>query len=126
MFAGHIPEDNAIVVDLSAAFGWTGSSGTYGVLGGTVAFLHGSSTNTAHPTGFYNYPWVEEHINVASDFSTTCENIDRSIRWAMMTVVGPGAINEDKFAAWSTRIQVLGLVFNTTTGIVVWRKSHAP
>ncbi|KAE9073430.1 hypothetical protein PF010_g25076 [Phytophthora fragariae] len=49
MFAGHIPEDTAIVIDLAAAFGWTGSSGTYGVLGGAVAFAHGSTTNATTP-----------------------------------------------------------------------------
>ncbi|KAJ8507631.1 hypothetical protein ON010_g18950 [Phytophthora cinnamomi] len=38
MFAGHLPEDNAIIIDISATFGWTGSAGTYSVLGGAVAF----------------------------------------------------------------------------------------
>ncbi|KAE9175954.1 hypothetical protein PF005_g25173 [Phytophthora fragariae] len=59
MFARHIP-----------AFGWTGSSGTYGVLGGAVAFAHGSTTNATHPVGFYNYRWVDDHINVTTPDQT--------------------------------------------------------
>ncbi|EGZ11231.1 hypothetical protein PHYSODRAFT_380352, partial [Phytophthora sojae] len=33
LFAGTIPEDNALVIDLSACFGWTGSPAFYGVAG---------------------------------------------------------------------------------------------
>ncbi|KAE9080903.1 hypothetical protein PF010_g22212 [Phytophthora fragariae] len=55
MFAGFIPEDNAIIIDMSAAFGWTGSAGTYSVLGGAVAFIHGSTGSGTRRRGFYNY-----------------------------------------------------------------------
>jgi hypothetical protein len=54
LFPGYTPEDNAIVIDLAAAFGWTGSLGTYEVLGGAVAHIHGACTNSAHAAGFYN------------------------------------------------------------------------
>ncbi|KAF1793039.1 hypothetical protein GQ600_3177 [Phytophthora cactorum] len=65
MFAEQIPEVN--VIDMSAAFGWTVSSGTHGILGGTVAFLYGSLTNVSQPSGFYKYHWVDDHVNVTSD-----------------------------------------------------------
>jgi hypothetical protein len=48
-FAGHIPKANAIVVDMATAFSWTGSAGTYGVLGGAVAYVHGCSADAAPP-----------------------------------------------------------------------------
>ncbi|KAF4131546.1 hypothetical protein GN958_ATG07495 [Phytophthora infestans] len=70
MFAGHIPEDNAIVMDLSAAFGWAANSGLCWSLRGAVAFIHGSCINDAHPNGFYNYHWVDDHVNVAPDTGT--------------------------------------------------------
>ncbi|KAE9018535.1 hypothetical protein PR003_g3125 [Phytophthora rubi] len=54
-FCGHISEDNAIIIDMSAAFGWTGSAGTYSVLGGAVAFIHGSTCDVDHPSGYFNY-----------------------------------------------------------------------
>lgn len=37
MFAGHISVDDIIIIDISAAFGWTGSTGTYSILDGAVA-----------------------------------------------------------------------------------------
>ncbi|OWZ09948.1 LOW QUALITY PROTEIN: hypothetical protein PHMEG_00017272 [Phytophthora megakarya] len=118
MFAGHIPEDNAIVIDMSAAFGWSGSAGTYGVLGGAVAFIHGNHTDATHDAGFFSYHWVDDHINVAPDVGSHCSNVDRSLRYAMTTVMGPGAVNEEKFTPWSTQQKVLGLVFDTSTHTV--------
>ncbi|KAG2856503.1 hypothetical protein PC119_g16210 [Phytophthora cactorum] len=91
MFAGHIPEDNTIIIDLSAAFGWTGSSETYGILGGAVAFIHWPCTNDAHLRDFYNYHWVDDHVNVAPDTRTNCIDIDCSLRHAMTVVMGPDA-----------------------------------
>lgn len=76
MFAGYIPEDNAMVVDLLAALGWTGSSGTLGILDGAVAFIHGSCTSDAHLSGFYNYHRVDDHVNVSPDTGTSCIDIE--------------------------------------------------
>ncbi|OWZ19942.1 hypothetical protein PHMEG_0005717 [Phytophthora megakarya] len=97
LFAGYISEDNAI----------------YGVLGGAVAYLHGKSTDSLGASGFYNNHWSDDHINVASDVGHRCGDINRSIRFAMTTVMGTDAVNQDKFTGWSTRQRVLGLLFNT-------------
>jgi len=118
LFAGHIPEDNAIVIDLAAAFGWTGSSGTYGVLGGAGAHIHSSCVNSAHAAGFYNYHWVDDHVNVAPDTCTNCADIDRSLRQAMTVVMGLAAVTEHKFTPWSTQLKVLGLIFDTVARTV--------
>ncbi|ETN06449.1 hypothetical protein PPTG_23382 [Phytophthora nicotianae INRA-310] len=96
--AGHIPEDNAIIIDLSAAFGWAGSAGTYSVLGGAVAFIHGSSPDAAHPNRYYNYHWVDDHVNVTADIGSCCADVERSLRFAVAAVMGPSAVNEDKFS----------------------------
>ncbi|POM76504.1 Secreted protein [Phytophthora palmivora] len=63
----RIPEENAIVIDLSAAFGCPESAGSYSILGESVAFIHDSSTGHAHATRFYNYHWVDDHVNVGPD-----------------------------------------------------------
>ncbi|OWY93259.1 hypothetical protein PHMEG_00037411 [Phytophthora megakarya] len=36
----------------------------------------------------------------------------------MVTVLGPDAINEEKFTAWCTRLKILGLMFDTAAGTV--------
>ncbi|OWZ12162.1 hypothetical protein PHMEG_00014717 [Phytophthora megakarya] len=60
-------KDNALVFNTAVALGWSGSPATYGVIGGTIAYIHGSSVNRHHLRGLINYNWVDDHINVASD-----------------------------------------------------------
>ncbi|KAG3236138.1 hypothetical protein PI124_g18846 [Phytophthora idaei] len=96
MFAEQIPEVNVIAIDLSAAFGWTVSSGTHGILGGTVAFHYGSLTNVSQPSGFYKYHWVDDHVNVTSDDGANYAEVDRSLRWAMAADMCPDAIAKTK------------------------------
>ncbi|KAE9258745.1 hypothetical protein PR003_g35085, partial [Phytophthora rubi] len=42
LFAGLIEEDNALVIELAAPFGWTGSPGFYEIFGGAISHVHGS------------------------------------------------------------------------------------
>ncbi|KAE9035853.1 hypothetical protein PR002_g7365 [Phytophthora rubi] len=118
LFGGHISEDDAIAIDLSAALGWSGSAGIYGVLGRAVAFRHGHNTNPGHPTGFFSYQWVDDHVHVAADTGSRCADIDRSLRFTMTAVMGPAAINEEKFTPWRTRQKVIGLIFDTLAATV--------
>ncbi|KAK1940652.1 hypothetical protein P3T76_008103 [Phytophthora citrophthora] len=112
---GHIVEDNALVIDMSAAFGWTGSAGFYSALGGAVAFGHESTRDYAHLEGYYYYLWVDDHVNVATNVATNvasrCTDIDISLRHAMVTIMGPAAVNNKKFTGWSAHQQMLGLIF---------------
>ncbi|GMF51323.1 unnamed protein product [Phytophthora fragariaefolia] len=62
---------------------------------------------------FFNYHWVDDHINVAADVGTNCEDMERSLRYAMTTIIGSGAVNEDKFTEWNTSQKILGLQFET-------------
>ncbi|KAE8906570.1 hypothetical protein PF003_g9169 [Phytophthora fragariae] len=112
LFAGHIEEDDVIVIELAAPFGWTGSPGFYEIAGGAVAYVHGSHTTDVFPDGIFNYHWVDDHINVAADVGTACDDADRSLRYAMVAVMGADAINAKKFTDWNTRQRVLGLVFD--------------
>ncbi|KAG2841730.1 hypothetical protein PC119_g4736 [Phytophthora cactorum] len=61
LFAGQIEEDDIIVIELSAPYGWTGSSGFYEIAGGAIAYVHGVNTNAVCPDGFFNYHWVDGH-----------------------------------------------------------------
>ncbi|KAG2502690.1 hypothetical protein JM16_009640 [Phytophthora kernoviae] len=118
LFAGHIEEDDVIVLELAAPFGWTGSPGFYEIAGGAIAHTHGSHTNGVSPTGFFNYHWVDDHINVAADIGTACDDMDRSLRFAIVSVLGADAINTKKFTNWDTRQRVLGLEFDSIAELV--------
>lgn len=52
LFAGVIPEVNALVIDLSPPFGWTGLPGEYEIFGGAVSYIHGRTSNNTHVKAF--------------------------------------------------------------------------
>ncbi|KAE9309301.1 hypothetical protein PF008_g20738 [Phytophthora fragariae] len=66
----------------------------------------------------FNYYWVDDHINVATDLGTNCQDAEHSLRHAMTTILGPDAVNEDKLSEWGTRHQALGLIFDTVSGTI--------
>ncbi|RLN49122.1 hypothetical protein BBJ28_00017153 [Nothophytophthora sp. Chile5] len=78
LFAGQIEKNNVIVIELVAPLGWTGSPAFYEITSGATAHAHGSHTNGVSPAGFFNYHWVDDHINVAADIGTTCNDMDLS------------------------------------------------
>ncbi|KAE8900165.1 hypothetical protein PF005_g23895 [Phytophthora fragariae] len=63
LFGDHIPEGEATIIEHSAAFGWSGSARIYGVFGGTVDFRHDHNIDPEHPSGFFIYHWVDDHVN---------------------------------------------------------------
>ncbi|KAE9023994.1 hypothetical protein PR001_g12779 [Phytophthora rubi] len=84
LFAGHIKEDDVIVIEPAAPFGLTGSPGFYKIAGGAVAYVHGSHTTDVFPDGIFNYHWVDDHFNVAVDVGTACDDANRSLRYQKM------------------------------------------
>lgn len=77
LFGGRLELDNALVIDMSAAFGWSGSPATYRVVGGAIAILHSASVNRYQPDGMFNHYWVDDHINVAADLGTNCQDAEK-------------------------------------------------
>ncbi|EGZ30551.1 hypothetical protein PHYSODRAFT_477616, partial [Phytophthora sojae] len=112
-FAGLIDEADALILELAAPFGWPGSPGTYEIVGGAVSYVHGSHFNADNPDGFFHYHWVDDHINVTATVGSNRADMDRSLRFALLAVLGEGAINEDKFTPWAPVQTVLGLQFDT-------------
>ncbi|OWZ22694.1 hypothetical protein PHMEG_0002546 [Phytophthora megakarya] len=113
MFAGSIPKDNAIVINMSAAFWWSGSVCMYGVFGGAVAFMIGN-TDAIDSVGFFLYHLVNNHINVALHVDSDCSNVNSSPHYTMIMVADPDAVNEEKFTPWNILQKVLRLMFATS------------
>ena len=118
LLAGLLPEEDALIIELAAPFGWTGSPGFYEVVGGAISFVHGSSTNTFHPRGFFNYHWVDDHVNIALATGNNLVECTRSLRSAMVSILGTEAINEEKFTPWAESLKALGLLFDTVSETV--------
>ncbi|KAJ0393733.1 hypothetical protein ATCC90586_003504 [Pythium insidiosum] len=119
-FAGRIPEYGVTVVDLALPFGWTGSPAHYGVFGRAITHLvqrespHRLNPSAIDDTRFFCFDWVDDHILVECDIDDRLDACETALRLAIIAVLGPRAINEDKFTAWSTRQVALGLEWDTT------------
>ncbi|GMF48086.1 unnamed protein product [Phytophthora fragariaefolia] len=99
------------------------SPGSYEIVGGAISYVHGNHTNELYPSGFLKYHWVDDHINVYANIVASCSNIDRSLRYTMVMMLGLEAINDKKFTSWNTCQRVLGLEFDTVNEIVSMRGS---
>ncbi|GMF67715.1 unnamed protein product [Phytophthora fragariaefolia] len=55
LFAGLSEEDNELVIEVSVPFGWTGSPGSYEIVGSAISYVHGNHTNELYLSGFFNY-----------------------------------------------------------------------
>ncbi|OWZ04688.1 hypothetical protein PHMEG_00023370 [Phytophthora megakarya] len=113
LFGGRVPSANAIVIDLFAPFGWTGSPAAYEVFAGAISFVHNQSSNENFPDGFFAYHWVDDHVNVSTARPENLEDVDESLRFAITAILGTSAINEEKFTSWNAVHRALGLVFDT-------------
>ncbi|OWZ02276.1 LOW QUALITY PROTEIN: hypothetical protein PHMEG_00026192 [Phytophthora megakarya] len=96
----------------------TRSPGFYEIIGGAISHVHGSQYNAVNPTGFFNYHWVNDHINVAANIGTSLEDMNRSLRVAMAAILGAEAINDEKFTSWKTQQRVFGLEFDSVAETV--------
>jgi hypothetical protein len=117
--AAILPSARALIVDLSAPFGWTSSPTYYGAFGGAITWLvaHESPATMSpaelDPTPFFSYEWVDDHVLIEREVGHRPELANAALRLSMLAVFGPRVINEDKFTAWSTKLEVLGLSFDT-------------
>uniref|UniRef100_K3X4J5 Uncharacterized protein n=1 Tax=Globisporangium ultimum (strain ATCC 200006 / CBS 805.95 / DAOM BR144) TaxID=431595 RepID=K3X4J5_GLOUD len=75
---GCIPEDNALIIEQSAPFGWTVSPGYYELFSGVVSHLHGRSTNPQSPNGYFNYHWADDHVNAALNIDENTSTVEAS------------------------------------------------
>ncbi|ETK79713.1 hypothetical protein F441_14696 [Phytophthora nicotianae CJ01A1] len=101
--AARTPEVKALVVDLSAPFGWTGSPSLYGVFGPAITWLlqinsPASVSNSEDVEPFFGFEWVDDHILIEHDINNRLALAEAALRHAMLAILGPRAINDKKFS----------------------------
>lgn len=117
--AATIPSLEVLIIDMSAPFGWTSSPAFYGAFGGAITWLVSrESPNSLDPSSgdnepFIAYEWVDDHVLVEPHIGNRLHLANEALRLSLLAVLGPGSINEEKFSAWETKLQVLGLEFDT-------------
>lgn len=92
--------DGYVVIDLACGFGWCGSPAFYSLVGKSINYLyetaHRASTSRLHAPLRGNV-WCDDHTCIEIDRSPTCFEANLALRDAIATVLGPTAINEEKF-----------------------------
>ncbi|ETN04860.1 hypothetical protein PPTG_14619 [Phytophthora nicotianae INRA-310] len=107
--------EDLLVVDLSCGFGWCGSPAFYTLVGSIINALYEHGNKLTRQ--FHGNVWCDDHTCIEVDRGSACFNANLSLRWAMATVLGPTAINEQKFtndlvsskfATRTIQLQVIG------------------
>ncbi|ETN14855.1 hypothetical protein PPTG_07106 [Phytophthora nicotianae INRA-310] len=117
-FAGTIPELGILVVDLCCPFGWTLSPQHYWTAGAAISHLYSSSSPKwlyQPPEGSHNFDaktWCDDHNLIEPDIGSRLAEAELALRRSMTTILGPEAVNEDKFTQWDTKGKMLGLLWN--------------
>ncbi|TYZ67947.1 hypothetical protein PybrP1_000987 [[Pythium] brassicae (nom. inval.)] len=107
---GFISELDAVVIDLSLLFGWTGSPAHYGAVGCAISFMVSQeSPHTLGPSAgdidpSFGFEWVDDNVLKEVDPGDRLELCACALRLAMMASIGPRAIEEDKFSGWTSSI----------------------
>ena len=66
----------------------------------------------------YGYVWVDDHVNAEVNINRRLIFVAFALRNALVTVLGPRAINEKKFSLPSTTEEALGIVLDTKKAVV--------
>lgn len=103
--------ENHLIIDLSCGFGWCGSPAYYAVAGKLINYLYEHAGHDLRQ--FSGSVWCDDHTCIEVDEASKCFDANLSLRRAMATVLGPTAINEQKFTPWSTNVKALGLLWDT-------------
>ncbi|ETL87165.1 hypothetical protein L917_13566 [Phytophthora nicotianae] len=113
--------DGYVVIDLSCGFGWCGSPAFYSLAGAVINDLYesrGPTTSSVDSSNFVGNVWCDDQMCVEILARSRCHDANIAFRRAMAAVLGPSAINDEKFTEWSQINKALGLVWNTSEGTV--------
>ncbi|ETP19848.1 hypothetical protein F441_06301 [Phytophthora nicotianae CJ01A1] len=115
--------EGLLIIDLSCGFGWCGSPAYYSLAGSLINYLYQQqrpqpALAPLDSSSFVGNVWCDDHTCVELDTGTRCFEANLALRKAMAVVLGPNAINEEKFTTWSTSTKALGLIWNTASGTV--------
>ncbi|POM59344.1 hypothetical protein PHPALM_31937 [Phytophthora palmivora] len=103
-----------LVIDLSCGFGWCGSPAYYAVAGKLINHIY--EFNHGPDRRFTGNVWCDDHTCVEVDEGSQCFDANIALRRAMAIVLGPAALNENKFTKWATKVKALGILWDTDAG----------
>ncbi|ETO69949.1 hypothetical protein F444_13537 [Phytophthora nicotianae P1976] len=121
-FSGTVPELGILVIDLSCPFGWRLSPQHYWTAGAAITHLYVASAPTwplqpsEAATPFDCKTWCDDHNLIEPYIGTRLGEGNLALRGAIVSILGPEAINEEKFTLWFKRGKALGLLWDIPNG----------
>lgn len=90
--------DDYVVIDMSCGFGWCGSPAFYSLAGTVINDIYESadlSDDAAQALGhLHGSVWCDDHTCVEVNRGSRCQDADKALRYAMVTVLGHEAVNK--------------------------------
>ena len=123
-FGNLLPSHNALIIDMSAPMGWTGSPQIYSMFGNAISYLMQSLSpasldpNDPDVEKFFGFEWVDDHILLELDVGNRLEYAESALRLCMIALLGPESLNEKKFTGWKSLLHALGLDWDFDLGLV--------
>ncbi|OWZ23194.1 hypothetical protein PHMEG_0001970 [Phytophthora megakarya] len=74
---------------------------------------HSLDPNEPDKEFFLSFVWVDDHILLKADYGNRLVLAEVALRLSMLAVLDPNAINEKRFSRWSTKLDVIGLSWDT-------------
>ena len=116
-FTYRIPELDILVLELCCPFGWSGSPGFYDLFARAIKHVQAKTVDPDDANGsigpYFAYSWVDDHIPVEPDIRNRCKTAEFALKGAIVTVLGPNAINYGKVTNFSEEECVLGVDLDT-------------
>ena len=110
------------MLELCCPFGWSGSPGFYDLFARAIKHVQAKTVDPDDADGsigpYFAYYWVDDHIPVEPDIRNRCKTAEFALKGAIVTVLGPYAINYGKVTKISEEECVLGVDLDTA-GLVV-------
>lgn len=99
----RVPEARAVIVGLSAPFGWSGLPSYCSIFGRAIPWIIGQSSpatvsESTDDEAFFGYEWVDDHVKIEVEVANRLQLAEATLRHAMLAIIGPRSINEKKFS----------------------------
>ncbi|OQR90824.1 cleavage induced protein [Achlya hypogyna] len=95
----------------------------YGVFGNGISHVVGrespmslNPSRSADAEPFFAYEWVDDHIMIELESADRLVAAETCLRLTMLLTLGPHAINDQRFTAWSVQLHALGLDWDLERG----------
>ena len=99
----------------TATLGFTSAPGFFAVFGKAIRYLHRNAGSIIEGNYilFRLFQWVDDLILFEVDIGNRLLEASAHLQWCVHSILGPNAWNDVKYESWTTRLETLGLLWDT-------------